>query len=138
MQSVPAKLQLLTLSAKLVVLSQLSPLLPNLRTLSLLFGYLATLARYDVVYEVRDRARFLKGLIDSSGIVQGQPQAKLALDEDDFRRGVIVDEQNDIEGGGDSQHSMTSEHVRHVLFDGKLAETKGEFQWGHCAVPICD
>ncbi|ORY50688.1 Clathrin/coatomer adaptor, adaptin-like protein [Leucosporidium creatinivorum] len=87
-ESDASKLQLLTLSAKLLVLSHLSPLTPHLRTLSLLFTYLTTLARYDLIYEVRDRARFLKGLVAAAGIGQGQATAKMGLGEEEFRRGL--------------------------------------------------
>jgi AP-3 complex subunit beta len=53
----PAKLQILTLATKLLVLC---PGAPKLNALS---QYLFTLARYDQDYDVRDRARFLHALL---------------------------------------------------------------------------
>ena len=126
-QSEEAKLQILTLSAKVLVLSHLSTLTPHLRTLSLLFTDLITLARYDLIYQVRDRARFLKGLLSSGGVgllKEGQ-QAKLGLSEEDFRRGVMVEDLAGVVGGiesiGGIERTMTSEQVRKVLFEGKEA-----------------
>lgn len=51
------KLQILTLAAKLVCLNS------GHHTLHLLFQYVLNLARYDLNYDVRDRARFLRGLV---------------------------------------------------------------------------
>jgi AP-3 complex subunit beta len=51
-----AKLQILTLATKLLVLSPTTPLLLQLSQ------YLFTLARYDQDYDIRDRARFLNAL----------------------------------------------------------------------------
>ncbi|RUS25234.1 hypothetical protein BC938DRAFT_472447, partial [Jimgerdemannia flammicorona] len=51
------KLQILTLAAKLVCLN------PSHHTLHLLLQYVLNLARYDLNYDVRDRARFLRGLV---------------------------------------------------------------------------
>lgn len=86
-----------------------------------------TLARYDLVYQVRDRARFLKGLLSSGGVGllrEGQ-QAKLGLSEEDFRKGVMVEDLAGDIGGIDlidgSERTMTSEQVRKVLFEGKEA-----------------
>lgn len=126
-QSSPAKLQLLTLSAKLLVLSHQSPLTPHLRPLSLLFDYLALLARYDLSYEVRDRARFLAGLVSSAGIgksTEERDEAKVMLQEEEFRRGVTVE---DLTGEGEKNgekeeegtQRLTGEQVKRVLFDGK-------------------
>jgi hypothetical protein len=50
------KLQVLTLSAKLICLNSTHPTLNNLNQ------YLLNLARYDTDYDVRDRARFLRAL----------------------------------------------------------------------------
>ena len=55
------KLQILTLSAKLICLN------PEHPTLVLLNQYLLGLARYDVNYDVRDRARFLRALTILNG-----------------------------------------------------------------------
>ncbi|GAA6038326.1 hypothetical protein JCM8097_003945 [Rhodosporidiobolus ruineniae] len=126
-ESAAAKLHLITLSAKLLVLSHSSPLTPHLRPLALLFDYLALLARYDVDYEVRDRARFLAGLVAAGGVGRkkdgGEGEgARVGLDEEAFRRGVQVEE---LTGGGekegqkDEEQRMTAEQVRQVLFEGK-------------------
>ena len=56
-QSPIVKLQLLTLTTKLLVLS------PTTSQLLLISQYLFTLARYDADYDVRDRARFLHALL---------------------------------------------------------------------------
>ena len=107
----------MTLAAKALVVSHLSPLSPHLRTFSLLFNYLSTLARYDTTYEVRDRARFLSGLLRASGVsLEVAGGAKLAMDEDDFKKGV------GSEGGAYDEpvgRSMMAEHARRILFDGK-------------------
>ncbi|BGO94399.1 hypothetical protein NBRC10512_002097 [Rhodotorula toruloides] len=129
-EAVPAKLQLLTLSAKLLVLSHLSPLTPHLRPLSLLFDYLALIARYDLAYEVRDRARFLAGLVASGGIGQGKGRgsegegAKVMLGEEEFRQGLQVEDLTGSAGGNGEEEaaekqSLTAEQVRKVLFEGK-------------------
>lgn len=115
-QSDTAKLQILTLSAKLLVLSHLAPLTPHLRALALLFTYLTTLARYDLTYEVRDRSRFLKGLLSSAGVGVVREEARLGLSEEDFVKGVQLEEQV---GGEVEERTMTGEQVRAVLFDGK-------------------
>ena len=56
-QSIIAKLQILTLATKLLVLA---PAETKLLSIS---QYLFTLARYDVDYDVRDRARCLDALL---------------------------------------------------------------------------
>ncbi|GAA5860737.1 hypothetical protein JCM1840_001947 [Sporobolomyces johnsonii] len=128
-EAVPAKLQLLTLSAKLLVLSHLSTLTPHLRPLSLLFDFLTTLARYDLSYEVRDRARFLRGLIQSAEIGKegGQGGAGLMLGEEEFRKGVTLEELGGGEGkseGEEGRQSLTGEQVRQVLFEGKTFDVE--------------
>ncbi|GAA6018845.1 hypothetical protein JCM8202_002255 [Rhodotorula sphaerocarpa] len=133
-ESLPAKLQLLTLSAKLLVLSDLSPQQTHLRPLALIFDYLTLLARYDLAYEVRDRARLLAGLIGSSGIGKGRTNgaeggdgARMMLEEDDFRKGVLVEDLAGENGAAQEREaeekpSLTAEQVRAVLFDGKSFE----------------
>ncbi|KAJ7903631.1 adaptin N terminal region-domain-containing protein [Mycena olivaceomarginata] len=56
------KLQIITLAAKLLVLS------PSDRTLSLIGGYVFSLARYDLNYDVRDRARMITSLLSGLGL----------------------------------------------------------------------
>ncbi|GAA5949390.1 hypothetical protein JCM3765_003393 [Sporobolomyces pararoseus] len=130
-EAIPAKLQLLTLSAKVLIISHLSPLTPHLRPLSLLFTYLATLARYDLAYEVRDRARFLSGLMDSAGIGKGRAEggggeAKLMLDEEEFKRGVSVEEYASNQESGvieEEKKTLKAEDVKQVLFEGKTFDS---------------
>ncbi|GMK55712.1 hypothetical protein CspeluHIS016_0207680 [Cutaneotrichosporon spelunceum] len=84
----PAKLQILTLAAKLLVLS------PNAPKLELFCQYLFTLARWDADYDVRDRARFLAALLrgvrevevvgesedqDIGGVILRREQARVVL-----------------------------------------------------------
>ncbi|BGP26901.1 AP-3 complex subunit beta [Rhodotorula toruloides] len=128
-EAVPAKLQLLTCSAKLFVLSHLSRLTPHLSRLSLLFNYLALLARYDLAYEVRDRARFLAGLVASGGIGKGKGRegeegegAKLMLGEEEFKQGLQVEDLIGASGENEQEEekqNLTAEQVRKVLFEGK-------------------
>ncbi|GAA5993961.1 hypothetical protein JCM5350_008340 [Sporobolomyces pararoseus] len=134
-EAIPAKLQLLTLSAKVLIISHLSPLTPHLRPLSLLFTYLATLARYDLAYEVRDRARFLSGLMDSAGIGKGRAEghgggeAKLMLDEEEFKRGVSVEEYTSNQGSVElegEKRTLKAEDVKRVLFEGKTFDSNHE------------
>ncbi|KIR55356.1 AP-3 complex subunit beta [Cryptococcus gattii Ru294] len=56
-ESLSAKLQILTLATKILVITQSNP------KLELLAQYLFMLARYDADYDVRDRARFLSALL---------------------------------------------------------------------------
>lgn len=140
-QALPAKLQLLTLSAKLLVLSHLAPLTPPTHgALVLLFQYVALVARYDRAYEVRDRARFLAGLVSAGGIGrrrkggegdEGEGEgAKVVLSAEDFARGVSLEDvgaagANGGSGGEEGEEeaqTMTGEQVRAVLFDGKAFE----------------
>ncbi|ORX62827.1 Clathrin/coatomer adaptor, adaptin-like protein [Hesseltinella vesiculosa] len=68
------KLQILNLSSKLVILN------PDHPTLNLLHQYTLNLARYDLNYDVRDRARFLRSLtlpVDNQpGIAQLKQHAR--------------------------------------------------------------
>lgn len=122
-QSDDVKLQLLTLSAKLLLLSHLSTLTNHLRTLSLLFDYLTALARYDLTYEVRDRARYLKGLLSSAGvgIVKEGTDTRMRLSDEDFAKGVQVEDLVEEKHGEnlEDERTMTVEQVRVILFDGK-------------------
>ncbi|KAI0806028.1 adaptin N terminal region-domain-containing protein [Irpex lacteus] len=86
------KLQIVTLAAKLLVLC------PSDRTLGLLTRYVLSLARYDLNFDVRDRARMLGSLLngvttllrsedeeveyeDQGGVVLRREQVKLVLFE---------------------------------------------------------
>ncbi|KAG6828949.1 hypothetical protein H0H87_000222 [Tephrocybe sp. NHM501043] len=86
------KVQIVTLAAKLFVLS------PNDRILALLSQYVFSLARYDVNYDVRDRARMVSSLlagVASVSLVNGA--------EREQRAGVV----------------LRREQVKLVLFEGK-------------------
>lgn len=85
-EEAPAKLQILTLAAKLLVLS------PNAPKLDLFCQYLFSLARWDADYDVRDRARFLAALLrgvkesledaedeDAGGVTLRREQARVVL-----------------------------------------------------------
>ncbi|GAA5972420.1 hypothetical protein JCM11641_001836 [Rhodosporidiobolus odoratus] len=126
-----AKLHLLTLAAKLLCLSHLSPLMPSLRPLSLMFSYLTTLARYDLSYPVRDRARFLAGAVASGGIgKQAEGATRVELGEEEFKSEVSVEEMTggggrEIDGG---KQVLRAEEVRRILFEGKEAGG-GEVRW---------
>ncbi|XP_006459251.1 hypothetical protein AGABI2DRAFT_177251 [Agaricus bisporus var. bisporus H97] len=95
-ESVPVKLQVITLAAKLSVLS------PNDQILTLLSRYVFSLARYDTSYDVRDRAKMLSSLL--AGI------SPSFLTETEDRGGVV----------------LRREQVRLVLMDGKSGTLKEE------------
>ncbi|TFK40175.1 adaptin N terminal region-domain-containing protein [Crucibulum laeve] len=86
------KLQIITLAAKLLVLC------PVDRTLGLLTRYVFSLARYDLNYDVRDRAKML------SSLLAGVSPSGLANGEEPEERGGVV---------------LRREQVRLVLFEGK-------------------
>lgn len=89
----------------MLVLAQLSSSLTSyLRPLFLLFSYLTTLARYDLIYEVRDRSRFLEGLLRSAGIGAGG-----GLDGREMEEGMDC-----LERG----RTLRVDQVREVLFSG--------------------
>lgn len=104
----PAKLQILTLASKLLVLS------PSSAKLSALTQYLFTLARYDQDYDIRDRARFLHALLrgvreekqmedgdeDVGGVTLRREQAKIVLlGAREVVRGSAPMTKNDFEVG---------------------------------------
>ncbi len=94
------KLQIVTLAAKLFVLSPLD------RTLGLLSRYVLSLARYDSNYDVRDRARVITALlagITTTPLLNGT--------ESEDRGGVV----------------LRREQVKMVLFDGKSSVVAEEF-----------
>jgi AP-3 complex subunit beta len=92
------KLQIITLAAKLLVLSPAHP------TLRLLAQYVFSLARYDQNYDVRDRARMLSsllgGLSPSSSATNGVAIGETLQEQ---RPGVV----------------LRREQVQLVLFEGK-------------------
>lgn len=91
------KLQVLTLAAKLLVLS------PHHQTLTLLARYVFSLARYDSNYDVRDRGRMLASLLVGSG-------AQIDGIQGEDRGGVI----------------LRREQVKLVLFEGKSGSMDDE------------
>ncbi|KAF8588900.1 hypothetical protein K439DRAFT_1334327 [Ramaria rubella] len=90
-----AKLQAVTLAAKLLVLNPTHPVI------GLLSRYVFSLARYDLDYDVRDRARTISSLL--SGIA---PALRPGAIEEDF-----VGEQGSV--------VLRREQVKVVLFEGK-------------------
>ncbi|KAJ7104301.1 adaptin N terminal region-domain-containing protein [Mycena belliarum] len=95
------KLQIITLAAKLLVLC------PTDHTLSLICGYVFTLAKYDLNYDVRDRARMVTSLLAGLGL----SEAVTAKDPDQDDRGGVV---------------LRREQVRLVLFEGKVSVVAAE------------
>jgi AP-3 complex subunit beta len=89
------KLQIVTLASKLLVLN------PTDRTLTLLSRYVFSLARYDLDYDVRDRARMLTSLL--SGLVS---ESLTNGESTEPRAGVV----------------LRREQVKAVLFGGKTAD----------------
>ncbi|EGN98995.1 hypothetical protein SERLA73DRAFT_168569 [Serpula lacrymans var. lacrymans S7.3] len=85
------KLQILTLSAKLLVMC------PTDRTLGLLCHYVFSVARFDIDYDVRDRTRMLASLL--AGL-----SPSISGDEDTQDQGGVV---------------LRREQVKRVLFEGK-------------------
>lgn len=95
---------------------------------------------------MRDRARFLAGLVQSGGIgraktgSQGEREggeAKVMLSEDDFARGVSVEdlagERREGSEGDEERQTMTGEQVRQVLFDGKAVNGAAGASLSLCA-----
>lgn len=87
----------------------------------MLFSYLTTLARYDLVYEVRDRARFLKGLLASAGLGKADV-GRVGLAEEEFARGVEFEEQGEKPVQEEEERTLTGEMIKRVLFEGKETE----------------
>ena len=97
-QTSEVKLQVVTLAAKLLVLS------PSDHTIGLLNRYVFSLARYDLNYDVRDRGRMLGALL--AGVT-----SNLYGESDDSREDV---------GGV----VLRREQVRMVLFEGKASSAE--------------
>lgn len=104
------KLQSLTLGAKLLVLC------PADRTLILHNRYILSLARYDLNFDIRDRARMLGSLL--IGAVSG-------LNEDD--------EEREDQGGV----VLRREQVKLVLFEGKLGASPEVHTIGEVSCHTC-
>lgn len=112
-QAALVKLQVVTLAAKLFVLS------PNNQTLALLAQYVFSLARYDANYDVRDRAKMISSLLagispnllnptqeERSGVVLRREQVRLVLFEG--KSGVIEDE---LDHAGKSFSAIESQSI---------------------------
>jgi len=99
------KLQLITLAAKLVVLS------PADNRLSLLSQYVLSLARYDSSYDVRDRGRMMSALLQG---VNAKAAGNAIWSEEDAEpeKGGVV---------------LRKEQVRLVLFGGKASPPDTSF-----------
>jgi len=100
-----AKLQILTLATKLLVLA------PAESQLLIISQYLSTLARYDAEYDVRDRSRFLHALL----------------------RGVRVEKDGDVEENGDDEDELGGvvlrrEQVRLVMLGKRESADTQAFQ----------
>jgi AP-3 complex subunit beta len=104
-QTMIAKLQILTLATKLLVLA------PAESQLLIISQYLSTLARYDAEYDVRDRSRFLHALL----------------------RGVRVEKDGDVEENGDDEDELGGvvlrrEQVRLVMLGKRESADTQAFQ----------
>lgn len=107
-QTSEVKLQIVTLAAKLLVLS------PSDRTIGLLNRYVFSLARYDLNYDVRDRGRMLGALL--TGV-----NSNIYGENDDLREEV---------GGV----VLRREQVRMVLFEGKASPADDAAKDGEYAI----
>ncbi|KAJ3717651.1 adaptin N terminal region-domain-containing protein [Lentinula guzmanii] len=101
-EDVFVKLQIITLAAKLLVLS------PADQTLALLNRYVFSLARYDLNFDVRDRARMLSSLL--AGITSTSLTSDDGTTPLEERGGVV----------------LRSEQVKVILFNGKTNTTNNE------------
>ncbi|KAF9979866.1 AP-3 complex subunit beta-2 [Mortierella antarctica] len=119
-ESESSKLQILTLGGKLV--AQEGTLS---RTINLLFQYVLNMARYDLDYNVRDRARFLRALVYGA---QNGAAGATEQDAEDQENGL--GEQREVEEGltedvGGFEYSEKevnlSEHVKAILLSEKEA-----------------
>ncbi|KAG0286098.1 AP-3 complex subunit beta-2 [Linnemannia gamsii] len=121
-ESESSKLQILTLGGKLVALEGTTS-----KTVSLLFQYVLNMARYDLDYGVRDRARFLRAL------VYGKQKVALATidldsDENDHENGLQEsdsteqDAHNVDEDFAYSEKELNlSDHIKAILLSEKAA-----------------
>lgn len=88
-QSQETKIEILNLASKLLVLSRASEVSHLAQPLTLLFEYTIALARYDLEYPVRDRARFLRGLITGAGLMASEAASQ--IDMQSFASGEQVE-----------------------------------------------
>ncbi|ORZ09403.1 adaptin N terminal region-domain-containing protein [Lobosporangium transversale] len=117
-----SKLQILTLGGKLVAQEGTSS-----KTINLLFQYVLNMARYDLDYIVRDRARFLRGLV--YGGAQNNTAALASTDVDlepeQHENGTSHDiNQDDGDTGGFEYNEKAlnlSDHAKAILLSEKPA-----------------
>ncbi|WVQ93440.1 hypothetical protein IAU59_000514 [Kwoniella sp. CBS 9459] len=119
-ESIQAKLQILTLATKLLILS------PTSAQLNLMSNYLFSLARYDASYDVRDRARFLNALL------RGVKDEKKAVISDNAENGDgdQVEARNDAEEGEGDQDIggvvLRREQVRVIVLGKRNIDEKAK------------
>jgi AP-3 complex subunit beta len=109
-------LQVLTLGGKLVALEGKSS-----KTINLLFQYVLNMARYDLDYNVRDRARFLRALVygDRKQNAAGDQESEGHADGDEE---VPRDPLEDMGGFEYSEKDLNlSDHVKTILLSEKPA-----------------
>ena len=94
------KLQIINLGAKLYSLN------PTDQILNLLFQYVLDLARYDLNYDIRDRARLLRGLI----LINGQKE--------------ITSDNGEIEEAQSVKSSFLKENLKQILLCEKEAPSE--------------
>ncbi|KAF9348601.1 AP-3 complex subunit beta-2 [Mortierella sp. AD094] len=117
-ESEGSKLQILTLSGKLVAQEGTSS-----KTINLLFQYVLNMARYDLDYNVRDRARFLRVLVygEQKGKQTSSGDHDLEVDEDEDHEGH-EDQVEDVGGFEYSERELNlSDHVKTILLSDKPA-----------------
>ncbi|KAF9185382.1 AP-3 complex subunit beta-2 [Haplosporangium sp. Z 767] len=116
-ESEGSKLQILTLGGKLVALEGTLS-----KTINLLFQYILNMARYDLDYNVRDRARFLRALVYSS---QKETLPAGEQDSEDQEHDYTSQQHESQEEEGGFEYSdkelNLSEHVKAILLSEKAA-----------------
>lgn len=102
------------------------------KTINLLFQYILNMARYDLNYDVRDRARFLKALIygeQKDGASDSLDQADIVDDNDESREhngdgqgGDFTASSEDHGGFEYSEKELNlSDHIKKILLSEKAA-----------------
>ncbi|WWC87906.1 uncharacterized protein L201_002806 [Kwoniella dendrophila CBS 6074] len=131
-----SKLQILTLATKLLVLS------PSSNQLKLLSTYLFSLARYDLNYDVRDRARFvyalLKGVRDENASTMNGDETKEEEEEEEDRGGVILRREQVkvvILGKREIGDSVTEKRVGDEYQVGSMSRIAGKRLNGYEEIP---
>ncbi|GAA95285.1 uncharacterized protein L969DRAFT_15241 [Mixia osmundae IAM 14324] len=104
------KMQIVSMAAKIVVRAQMdhSPLATKLLAL---VQYVIALSRYDLSYQVRDRARFMLGLLTSAGLIDTTSAAEK---QSSFAQGLLIEDEAEAEAAADPPLSI--ERVCDILF----------------------